>query len=66
MGLGRIGGSIFVALAAIVLTFYYIKITTGDATRCEVRVTLTPQGLAALKANLERARGAAHDAAMVD
>jgi hypothetical protein len=66
MGLGRIGGYIFVALAAIVLTFYYIKITNGDTSRCEVRVTLTPQGLAAIKANTERARAAAHDAAMVD
>jgi hypothetical protein len=66
MGLGRIGGYIFVALAAVLLTFYYVKITNGDASRCEVRVTLAPNSLAALKANLERARGAAHDAAMID
>ncbi len=66
MGLGRIGGYIFVALVAVVLTFYYVKITNGDATRCEVRVTLTPNSLAAVKANLERARAAAHDAAMID
>ena len=66
MGLGRIGGYIFVALAAIVLTFYYIKITNGDASRCEVRVTLTPQSLAAIKNNLERARSAAHDASILD
>jgi len=66
MGLGRIGGYIFVALAAIVLTFYYIKITNGDATRCEVRITLTPKSLAAIKNNLDRVRSAAQDAAMTD
>jgi len=66
MGLGRIGGYIFVALAAIVLTFYYIKITNGDATRCEVRITLEPKQLTALKRNLERARAAAHDATLLD
>jgi hypothetical protein len=66
MGLGRIGGYVFVALAAIVLTFYYIKITNGDSTRCEVRITLTPKNLAAMKNNLERARSAAHDAALLD
>jgi hypothetical protein len=66
MGLGRIGGYVFVALVAIVLTFYYIKITNGDATRCEVRITLTPQNLSAIRNNLERARGAAHEAVMLD
>jgi hypothetical protein len=66
MGLGRIGGYVFVALAAVVLTFYYIKITNGDASRCEVRITLTPQNLSALRNNLERARGAAHEATMLD
>ena len=66
MGLGRIGGYIFVALVAVLLTFYYIKITNGDATRCEVRITLTPQALSAMKNNLDRARAAAHDAAMLD
>jgi len=66
MGLGRIGGYIFVALAAVLLTFYYIKITNGDATRCEIRIKLSPDGLASLKNNLDRARAAAHDAAMVD
>ena len=66
MGLGRIGGYVFVALVAVVLTFYYIKITNGDASRCEVRITLEPKQLSALKHNLERARGAAHDATMLD
>src|ERR1700761_6897584 len=66
MGLGRIGGYVFVALGAGVLTFYYIKITNGDATRCEVRITLEPKGLSALKHNLDRSRAAAHDASMVD
>jgi hypothetical protein len=66
MGLGRIGGYVFVALAAVLLTFYYIKITNGDSTRCEVRITLEPKSLAAMKNNLDRARAAAHDAAMVD
>jgi hypothetical protein len=66
MGLGRIGGYVFVALAAVLLTFYYIKITNGDTTRCEVRITLTPKSLAALKNNLDRARAAAHDASMID
>ena len=66
MGLGRIGGYVFVALVAVLLTFYYIKITNGDATRCEIRITLTPKSLAAIKDNLDRARAAAHDAAMVD
>jgi hypothetical protein len=66
MGLGRIGGYVFVALAAILLTFYYIKITNGDTTRCEVRIALEPKALSALKNNLERARGAAHEATMVD
>src|ERR1700761_9861095 len=66
MGLGRIGGYVFVALVAMVLTFYYIKIPNGDATRCEVRITLTPQNLSAVRNNLERARAAAHDATMLD
>lgn len=66
MGLGRIGGYVFVALVAVVLTFYYIKVTNGDATRCEVRITLEPKQLSALKHNLDRSRAAAHDAAMVD
>jgi len=66
MGLGRIGGYVFVALAAVLLTFYYIKVTNGDATRCEVRITLEPKSLAAIKNNLDRARSAAHEASMVD
>jgi ABC-type dipeptide/oligopeptide/nickel transport system permease component len=66
MGLGRIGGYIFVALVAALLTFYAVRITNGDSARCEVRVTLTPKTLAAIKNNLERARGAAHEATMND
>ena len=66
MGLGRIGGYVFVALVAALLTFYYFRVTNGDATRCEIRITLEPKSLAAIKNNLERARSAAHDATMID
>lgn len=66
MGLGRIGGYIFVALVAALLTFYYLRVTNGDTTRCEVRVTLPAQTLSAVRNNLERARAAAHDATMTD
>ena len=66
MGFGRIGGYIFVALVAVLLTFYYVRVTNGDSARCEVRVTLPAKTLSAIKNNLERARGAAHDATMTD
>jgi hypothetical protein len=66
MGLGRIGGYIFTALVAVLLTFYYVRVTNGDSARCEVRVMLPAKTLAAIKNNLERARAAAHDATMLD
>jgi hypothetical protein len=66
MGLGRIGGYIFVALAAAVLTFSWLRFGNGDVERCDIHPRLTAEGLAALKANLIRARSAAHDATMAD
>ena len=66
MGLGRIGGYVFVALAAALLTFYWIRVTNGDTERCEVRLQLTPHMLSALKNNLERVRSAAHEATITD
>jgi hypothetical protein len=66
MGLGRIGGYIFVALAAAILTFFVLRFGNGDVERCDVHPKLTAEGLAALKANLVRARSAAHDATMAD
>jgi hypothetical protein len=66
MGLGRIGGYIFAALAAAVLTFFWLRVGNGDVDRCDIHPKLTVQGLGALKANLERARSAAHDATMAD
>ena len=66
MGLGRIGGYIFAALAAALLTFFWLRIGNGDIERCDIHPKLTAQGLGALKANLERARSAAHEATMAD
>ncbi|MDB5395064.1 MAG: hypothetical protein JWM91_2570 [Rhodospirillales bacterium] len=66
MGLGRVGGYIFVALVAALLTFYVVRVTNGDIARCDVHPRLTSQNLAAIKNNLERARAAAHEATMND
>ncbi len=66
MGLGRVGGYIFVALVAAFLTFYVVRVTNGDAERCDVHPSLTATARAAIKANLERARAAAHAAAIND
>ncbi len=66
MGMGRIGGYIFVALVAALLTFYAVRITNGDTARCEVRLQLTSSMLSSLKDNLERARAAAHSATIAD
>ena len=66
MGLGRIGGYVFIALVAALLTFYYVRVTNGDTARCEVRIDLPSKTLFAIKSNLERARAAAHDAAITD
>ena len=66
MGVGRIGGYVFAALAAAVLTFFVLRIGNGDVARCDVHPKLTSQSLAALKDNLERARAAAHNATMAD
>jgi len=66
MGLGRVGGYIFVALVTALLTFYVLRVTNGDAVRCDVHPRLSSQALAAIKNNLERARAAAHDATMRD
>jgi hypothetical protein len=66
MGLGRVGGYIFAALAAALLTFFVMRFTSGDTERCDIHPKLTAKGLAALQANLVRARSAAHDATMAD
>jgi hypothetical protein len=66
MGLGRVGGYIFVALVTALLTFYVVRVTNGDAARCDVHPSLTSSNRAAIKANLERARAAAHEATMND
>jgi hypothetical protein len=66
MGLGRVAGYIFTAAAAVLLTLFVVWFSGGDVDRCDVHPKLTAQGLAALKANLERARSAAHDATMAD
>ena len=66
MGLGRIGGYVFVALASILLTFYWVRVTNGDTVRCDIHPKISTQGLAALKNNLERARAAAHSAVLAD
>ncbi len=66
MGLGRIAGYFFAAAAAALLTLFVVWFTGGDVERCDVHPKLTAQGLAALKANLIRARSAAHDATMAD
>ncbi len=66
MGLGRIGGYIFVALVSAFLTFYVVRVTNGDAVRCDIHPETTAKSRAALKNNLERARAAAHDATMTD
>ena len=66
MGLGRIGGYIFVALVSAFLTFYVVRVTNGDAVRCDIHPQTTAKSRAALKNNLERARAAAHDATMAD
>jgi hypothetical protein len=66
MGLGRVGGYIFVALVAAFLTFYVVRVTNGDAVRCDVHPSLTASARAAIKNNLERARAAAHEAVMND
>jgi hypothetical protein len=66
MGIGRIGGYFFVALAAVLLTYFFLRVQEGDTKRCDIRPQLSAEGLSALKANLERARAAAHDATMRD
>jgi hypothetical protein len=66
MGIGRIGGYFFVALVSVLLTYFVVRVQEGDTQRCDVHPKLTSQGLAAIKANLERARAAAHDATMKD
>jgi hypothetical protein len=66
MGLGRVAGYFFAAAAAALLTLFVVWFGSGDVARCDVHPKLTAQGLAALKANLERARSAAHDATMAD
>ncbi len=66
MGVGRIGGSIFMALVSALLTFFFLRVQFGETDRCAVRPQLTSKGLEALKANLERARSAAHNATMAD
>ena len=66
MGLGRVGGYIFTALAAVLLTYFVLRFFNGDVARCDVHPQLTAKGLSALRANMERARSAAHDATMAD
>ena len=66
MGIGRIGGYVFVALVSVLLTYFVLRVQEGDTQRCDIHPKLSAQSLAALKANLERARAAAHDATMKD
>ena len=46
--------------------FYVVRVTNGDAVRCDVHPSLSAQARAAIKNNLERARAAAHEATMND
>jgi hypothetical protein len=66
MGLGRIGGFVFVAVVAALLTFVYMRFDQKDVLRCDIHPRISQAGLKALRDNLDRARTAAYNATLAD
>jgi hypothetical protein len=66
MGLDKIGAFVAVAVIAALVTFFVMRPSGGDGGRCDIHPHLSDRGLAAMKANLDRARTAAYNAAIAD
>jgi hypothetical protein len=66
MGLGRIGGFVFVAVVAALLTFVYMRFDQKDVVRCDIHPHISAAGLGALRHNLDRARKTSYDATLAD
>ena len=66
MGLGRIGGFIFVAAVAALLTFVVMRFDQKDVVRCDIHPRVSNAGLHALRDNLDRVRKATYDATLAD
>ncbi len=66
MGLGRIGGYIFAAAVAALLTYAYMWFDQKDVVRCDIHPHISQAGLHALRDNLIRARTEAYKATLAD
>jgi hypothetical protein len=65
--MSRIGGFVAVAVISALITWFVAQsMGDKDAARCDIHPHLSSTGLSAMRANMDRARRVAHDAAIAD